>query len=84
MLKSITDPSEVCFALNCQYDRITIDFSSKLFDVEDDDQSNPFGTPGPCVPFWDSDDNKWQWTAGLGDCGMEVASAPFEQNKYDK
>ena len=60
---------------------MTVDFDSKLFDIEDADKSNPFGTPGACTPIWDSDANKWQWTSALGECGMIVGTS-VDTHKY--
>ena len=50
-----------------------IEFDSKLFGVEDNDLSYPFGSD-QCSPVWDDAAGKWTFDQELGTCGMKVES----------
>ena len=50
---------------------MTVSFQSKLFGVEDDDKSKPFGTTNP--PVW-TRDTAWTMNCPLGECGMETSA----------
>ena len=45
---------------------MAISFQSKLFGVENDDKTNPFGTQNP--PVWK--EGAWKMDCALGECGM--------------
>lgn len=61
-----------CFNLNCDHDRMQIEFASKLFGVKDDVDQSVFGTEHP--PTFDTATKEWKMNCELGACGMEVVS----------
>lgn len=67
-------PSESdCFTLTCAHDRMSLEFQSRLFNVENQEGSGdePFGS-GDHEPSFAN--NVWTMDCPLGDCGMTAES----------
>ena len=72
---SLPDNSD-CFELTCGYDKIDLNFESRLFNVGDQDVEGsgstvePFGADN--APEFSTDAGKWVMNCTLGECGMDA------------
>jgi hypothetical protein len=63
-----------CYELSCGATDVAISFSSKLFDILDDDKNRPVGATDhaddydECKPEFNKESGLWTWSKPLGEC----------------
>ena len=69
-----------CFDLNCAFNAMKLVFSSDLFGVTDNQNSNPFGDISD--PSFDVSTGQWNLDCPLGECGMTVSTREINSESH--